>query len=70
MKIKSVHHEIFIFDSSNLLTLRYCIYHAYKLMLKCQPMLAFLYLSHDMRFPTMWYVRPAKAQTSLYIRAV
>ena len=22
------------------------------------------YLSHDMRFPTMWYVRPAKAQTS------
>ena len=20
--------------------------------------------SHDMRFPTMWYVRPAKAQTS------
>ena len=27
-------------------------------------------LSHDMRFPTMWYVRPAKAQTSLRIRAV
>ena len=26
-------------------------------------------LSHDMRFPTMWYVRPAKAQTSLRIRA-
>ena len=26
--------------------------------------------SHDMRFPTMWYVRPAKAQTSLRIRAV
>ena len=23
-----------------------------------------------MRFPTMWYVRPAKAQTSLHIRAV
>ena len=23
-----------------------------------------------MRFPTMWYVRPAKAQTSLRIRAV
>ena len=28
------------------------------------------YLSRDMRFPTMWYVRPAKAQTSLHIRAV
>ena len=27
-------------------------------------------LSRDMRFPTMWYVRPAKAQTSLRIRAV
>ena len=26
-------------------------------------------MSHDMRFPTMWYVRPAKAQTSLRIRA-
>ena len=23
-----------------------------------------------MRFPTMWYVRPAKAQTSLRIHAV
>ena len=23
-----------------------------------------------MRFPTMWYVQPAKAQTSLHIRAV
>ena len=23
------------------------------------------YLSLDMRFPTMWYARPAKAQTSL-----
>ena len=28
------------------------------------------YLSRDMRFPTMWYVRPAKAHTSLRIRAV
>ena len=28
------------------------------------------YMSRDMRFPTMWYVRPAKAQTSLRIRAV
>ena len=27
-------------------------------------------LSHDMRFPTMWYVWPAKAQTSMRIRAV
>ena len=24
-------------------------------------------MSHNMRFPTMWYVRPAKAQTSLPI---
>ena len=27
-------------------------------------------LSGDMRFPTMWYVRPAKPQISLRIRAV
>ena len=27
-------------------------------------------LSHDMGFPTMWYVRPAKPQISLRIRAV
>ena len=30
----------------------------------------YLDMSHDMRFPTMWYVRPAKAQFSLRIRAV
>ena len=24
-----------------------------------------VYMSHDMRFPTMWYVPPANAQTSL-----
>ena len=29
-----------------------------------------LYKSHCLRFPKMWYVRPAKAQTSLRIRAV
>ena len=28
------------------------------------------HLSSDMRFPTIRYVRPAKAQTSLHIRAV
>ena len=28
------------------------------------------YLISDMRFPTMWYVRPVKAQTSLRMRAV
>ena len=28
------------------------------------------YLSHDMRFPTMWYVQPAKPQISLRIHAV
>ena len=27
-------------------------------------------VSHDMRFPTMWYVRPAMAKTSLRICAV
>ena len=27
-------------------------------------------MSSDMKFPTMWYVSPAKAQTSLRIRAV
>ena len=26
-------------------------------------------LSRGMRFPTIWYVRPSKAQTSLRIRA-
>ena len=26
-------------------------------------------MSREMRFPTMWYVQPAKAQTSLRIRA-
>ena len=31
--------------------------------------LCLLYMSHGMRFPTIWYVRPAKAQTSLRIRA-
>ena len=29
-----------------------------------------LYLSHNMRFPTMWCVQRAKAQTSLRIRGV
>ena len=27
-------------------------------------------LSRNMRFPTMWYVQPAKAQTSLRLRTV
>ena len=27
-------------------------------------------MSRDMRFPTMWYVQTAKAQTSLRTRAV
>ena len=27
-------------------------------------------MSRDMRFPTMWYVRPAKTQISLCIHAV
>ena len=31
--------------------------------------LEILEMSRDMRFPTMWYVRPAKAQTSLRLRA-
>ena len=34
------------------------------------PLINILYMSRDMRFPTMWNVRPAKAQTSLRIRAV
>ena len=28
-----------------------------------------MHMGREMRFPTMWYVRPAKAQTSLRIRA-
>ena len=31
---------------------------------------ALILMSRDMRFPTMWYVRSANAQTSLRIRAV
>ena len=27
------------------------------------------YLSHDMSFPTMWYVQPPKARTSLHVYA-
>ena len=38
--------------------------------LKMVMLTATSYLSRDMRFPTMWYVRPAKTQTSLRIRAV
>ena len=34
-------------------------------LLKCQ-----IQLSRDMRFPTMWYVRPAKPQISLHICTV
>ena len=29
-----------------------------------------MYMSRNMRFPTMWYVRPTKAQIHLHIRAV
>ena len=29
----------------------------------------FYYMSGDMRFPTMWYVQPAKAQTSMRVHA-
>ena len=37
--------------------------------------ICFLFVKHkilrrDMRFPTMWYVGPAKAQTSLHIPTV
>ena len=34
-----------------------------------KPNCLILYMSRDMRFPTMWYVRPAKAQTNLRICA-
>ena len=34
------------------------------------PMVSLVYMSRDMRFPTMWYVRPVKAQISLRICAV
>ena len=39
-------------------------------MLGCVYMYIYVHLSRDMRFPTMWYVRPATAQTSLRIHAV
>ena len=35
-------------------------------VIKGQHSIFTMYLSRDMRFPTMWYVRPAKAQTSLH----
>ena len=38
--------------------------------LEARSLVKSMYMSHDMRFPTMWYVRPANAQTSLLIRAV
>ena len=41
-----------------------------KLQNYCLNCISFTYFSRDMRFPTMWYVRPAKPQTSLRIRAV
>ena len=34
------------------------------------PKLTGKHMSRDMRFPTMWYVRPAKPQISLCIRTV
>ena len=36
----------------------------------CRDKAHMLYLSCGMRFSTMWYVRPAKPQNSLGIRAV
>ena len=33
-------------------------------------LLILLYMSRNMRFPTMWYMRPAKTQISLRIRTV
>ena len=42
-----------------------------ELLLLCQIVkINTFYLSRDMRFPTMWYVRPATPQISLRIRAV
>ena len=39
----------------------------YTEFLQCK---SYSHLGRIMRFPTMWYVRPAKAQTSLRICAV
>ena len=36
-------------------------------MENCQIVNIVLSMSRDMRFPLMWYVRPAEAQTSLRI---
>ena len=33
-------------------------------------LLRLMYMSRDMRFQTMWYVRPVKPQISLRVRAV
>ena len=37
---------------------------------KLDEALLYTHMSRAMRFPTMWYVQPAKTQTSLNIRAV
>ena len=50
------------------LNVDYCLY--FDIRLHWRSFCAALNMSRDMRFPTMWYVRPAKAQTSLRIRAV
>ena len=47
---------------------RYHFHKCYKIIRPTQHGASLIYLSRSMRFPAMWNVRPAKAQTSL-IRA-
>ena len=57
---------VFLYHVNKIILLIIC--HFYK-----RPQFMFsldIQLNNDMRFPTMWYVRPAKPQIRLHIRAV
>ena len=58
-KVKVQNWDIFWFAKSS------------NIFLGCLKFLIFFWdMSHDMIFPNLWYVRPAKAQTNLRIRVV
>ena len=48
----------------------WCVFKHLRSDLTCVKAMIKTLMSRDMRCPTMWFVRPAKAQTSLRIRAV
>ena len=66
-------HILSFYEAVNILYTGICMRYKTKcipfhgILFTCEPV---LHMSQCMRFPTMWYVRPAKAQTSLRICAV